>query len=164
MSDLVPKNSSYAGDGLRVLIVASRFNDAWVSQLLEAVIQRLEERGVELEDIKVVRVPGALEVPQGISMVVDAEEDLPHVAIGLGVVIAGDTNHHEVIGNSTSLMLQTIAIDRSMPVINGIIVCNTEAQADQRCGAPMNRGVSFAEAAIEMAGLGLDLFVGDEDE
>jgi 6,7-dimethyl-8-ribityllumazine synthase len=69
----------------------------------------------------------------------------------IGVVIAGDTNHHEIIGDSTATALLNVSIAQKVPVINGILVVNHLAQAEARAGATINRGKEFAQAALEMA-------------
>ena len=71
--------------------------------------------------------------------------------ICIGVVIAGDTNHHEIIGDSTAAALLDLSIAKKVPVINGILVVNNLAQAQARAGDEINRGKEFAQAALEMA-------------
>jgi 6,7-dimethyl-8-ribityllumazine synthase len=68
-------------------------------------------------------------------------------------LVAGDTNHHEMVGQSVSHALQRVAIETHTPVINGVIVANSEAQARERCVGRINRGAEFAQAALEMAAL-----------
>jgi 6,7-dimethyl-8-ribityllumazine synthase len=75
------------------------------------------------------------------------------VVVGLGVLIGGDTSHHEVVGRSVSQAFQTVALATRTPVINGVIVANTRAQAEARCRGKINRGAEFAAAALEMAAL-----------
>ena len=75
------------------------------------------------------------------------------VVIALGVLIGGDTNHHEMVGQSVSHALQGIAVQTGVPVINGVIVTDTRAQAAARCLGRINRGAEFAAAALAMAAL-----------
>ena len=75
------------------------------------------------------------------------------VMFALGVLIGGDTNHHEMVGQSVSHALQRVAVDRGVPVINGVIVTDTLAQARARCTGRINRGGEFAHAALAMAAL-----------
>jgi len=70
--------------------------------------------------------------------------------ICLGLVLAGDTSHHEVIAHSTANKLHDLSCQSFTPIINGIIVVNNEEQAEARCGQKMNRGTEFALAAIDM--------------
>ena len=70
--------------------------------------------------------------------------------IAIGLVIAGATNHHNVIGDSCATALHQIAIDEQLPIINGITVVENHAQAEERAGERINRGREFALAALEM--------------
>ena len=95
------------------------------------------------------RVPGAAELPFAASTL--AHHSSFNAIIVIGVVIAGDTNHHEIIGDSTASALLNISTTQKVPVINGILVVNNLAQAEDRAGETINRGKEFAQAALEMA-------------
>jgi 6,7-dimethyl-8-ribityllumazine synthase len=131
--------------------VAARFNAALVDGMLERVLGELQAAGVKEKRIKVLRVPGSHEVPVAALWLARAPEF--DVVIGLGVLIGGDTNHHEMVGQSVSHALQDIALSTGTPVINGVIVANTQAQAEARTTGAINRGGEFARAALEMAAL-----------
>jgi 6,7-dimethyl-8-ribityllumazine synthase len=132
-------------------VVASRFNGELVDALLTRVLERLLAAGVKEKAITVVRVPGAHEVPWAAQTLArNARRD---VVITLGVLIGGDTSHHEMVGESVSHALQRVALETRVPVINGVIVANTLAQAEERCRGKINRGSEFAAAALEMAAL-----------
>ena len=73
------------------------------------------------------------------------------ISLALGVLIGGDTRHHEMVGQSVSHALQTLALASGIPIINGVIVADTLAQARTRCVGKINRGAEFASAAVEMA-------------
>jgi 6,7-dimethyl-8-ribityllumazine synthase len=73
--------------------------------------------------------------------------------IGLGLLIAGETNHHELVGESVSHALQQVSLDTRIPVINGVMVVDTLAQGRARCVGRINRGAEFAAAALTMAAL-----------
>jgi 6,7-dimethyl-8-ribityllumazine synthase len=111
-------------------------------------------RGAKVKDanISVVRVPGSHEVPWAAGALAVGRGKFDCV-IGLGVLIAGDTNHHEMVGDSVSHALQRVALESGIPVINGVIVVNSLAQAKARCVGKINRGGEFAAAALEMATL-----------
>jgi 6,7-dimethyl-8-ribityllumazine synthase len=96
-------------------------------------------------------VPGSHEVPWAAQAL--ARSGSFDCVIGLGVLIAGDTNHHEMVGESVSHALQQVALGTRVPVINGVIVANSLAQAKARCIGKINRGAEFAAAALEMAAL-----------
>lgn len=151
MSLAKPEALSIDGTPFRVGIVASRFNAELVDALLARVLAALQAAGVKKKRIEVLRVPGSHEVPWAAHELARAKGC--DVAIALGVLIAGDTSHHEMVGQSVSHALQRIAIDTRTPVINGVIVANTAAQAEARTRGPIDRGVEFAAAALEMAAL-----------
>ena len=96
-------------------------------------------------------VPGSHEVPWAVQAL--ARRGRRDVVIALGVLIGGDTNHHEMVGQSVSHALQGIAVQTGVPVINGVIVTDTRAQAAARCLGRINRGAEFAAAALAMAAL-----------
>ena len=136
---------------LRFGLVAARFNETLVDGLLARTIERLRAAGVQDANIALVRVPGSHEVPWAAhAFAAGGECDC---VIGLGVLIAGDTNHHEMVGASVSQALQQVALTTGVPVINGVIVVNSLAQAEARCTGKINRGAEFAVAALEMAAL-----------
>lgn len=144
-----PPSENWDATGLSFAIVAANFNRELVDALVEAVRERLHQAGVLDTDIEVVRVPGSGEIPFTVSMLADF--GTYNGIIALGVVIAGDTSHHDIIGNSVSQALQIVAVDSRAPIINGVIVCNSRQQAEARCTGDINRGLEFAEAALAMA-------------
>jgi 6,7-dimethyl-8-ribityllumazine synthase len=143
--------SRIAGAGFRLGIAAARFNEALVDALLARVVAGLLAAGVKEKDINVVRVPGSHEVPWAAQAL--AKKTRVDCVIGLGVLIAGDTNHHEMVGASVSHALQHVALTTGVPVINGVLVVNSLAQAKARATGKINRGAEFAAAALEMATL-----------
>lgn len=151
MSLAAPHELIVDGSPFRVGIVAARFNGELTDALLERVLARLLKAGVRERAITVVRVPGSHEVPWAVqALALGAKRD---VVIGLGVLIGGDTSHHEMVGQSVSQALQRVALETRTPVINGVIVTNTLAQAEARCRGRINRGAEFAAAALDMAAL-----------
>jgi 6,7-dimethyl-8-ribityllumazine synthase len=151
MSLSAPKPFAIDGASFGVGIVAARFNDSLVDALLQRVLGELHAAGVKEPRVKVLRVPGSHEVPvAALWLASEAEHD---VVIGLGVLIGGDTNHHEMVGQSVSHALQDVSLATGTPVINGVIVANTQAQAEARTTGAINRGSEFARAALEMAAL-----------
>ncbi len=139
-------------ENLRFAIVASRYNLRYVDHLVERVKARLREKDVPASSIKVTRVPGANEIPYVASMLALTGEC--DCVIALGVIIAGETPHHEIIANATAAAFQKIGIDTQIPVVNGVIVTLNEAQADERVFGETDRGTEFADTALEMAALG----------
>ncbi len=149
MSNDKGKMPSIDASQYRFAIVASRFNKKYVDALLRDAVKTLNAHGVDAENIRLVRVPGAGEIPHVCNML--AETDEYDAVIALGVVIAGDTPHHEIIAHSTAVALQQIAIATTVPMINGIVVTNNEEQAKERTVGKIARGTEFAECAMEMA-------------
>jgi 6,7-dimethyl-8-ribityllumazine synthase len=151
MSLASPSSSTIDASAFRIGIAAARFNETLVDGLLARVFARLMATGVQEPNIQVVRVPGSHEVPWAAQAL--ANKPRVDCVIGLGVLIGGDTNHHEMVGQSVSHALQRVALTTGVPVINGVIVVNSLAQAKQRCVGKINRGGEFAQAALEMAAL-----------
>lgn len=151
MSLASPKAPVVNGAALRVGIAASRFNETLVDALLARAQATLRAAGVRDSNLTVVRVPGSHEVPWAVQAL--ARSRRCDVVIALGVLIGGDTNHHEMVGQSVSHALQRVALETGTPVINGVMVTNTLAQARVRCAGKINRGAEFAHAALAMAAL-----------
>jgi 6,7-dimethyl-8-ribityllumazine synthase len=149
MSKDKPKPTAIDGSDLRFAIVAARYNSDLVECLRERAQRTLLDAHVPLDQIKVVHVPGSAEIPYAAHMLaMTGEYD---AIIGLGVVIAGETPHHEIIAASTAAALQNSALRSEVPMINGIIVTLDRAQAEARCTGILDRGPEFARAALEMA-------------
>ncbi len=151
MSLDAPKPLSVSGADCRIGIVAARFNSPLVDALVARGHEYLIGQGAAASAIEIVRVPGSHEIPWAAQQL--AASGRFDVVIGLGVLIAGDTNHHEMVGDAVAQALMRVALDTRVPVINGVIVVNTLAQAEARTTGAINRGTEFAAAALEMAAL-----------
>lgn len=132
-------------------VAAACFNAELVEGLLQSLQVTLIAHGVHVDRIEVLRVPGSHEVPYAVQLL--AQSGRHDCLVALGVLIGGDTNHHEMVGNSVSQALQHVSLATHCPVINGVIVANTRAQAEARCLRAINRGAEFAQAALTMAAL-----------
>ncbi len=143
------------GQGLRFVIVAARYNQEYVDALLSSVQKTLQESGVDEVDIETIRVPGSFELPYVVHRVAEFGEY--DCIIALGVVLEGETEHAQTIGRCTAEAFLRTSQETGVPVINGVLVVASEAQAKDRCGGKLNRGEEFAFAAMEMAELKLDL-------
>ncbi len=146
---------SFEGDlnaeGLRVAIIASRFNDDIVSGLLDGALDCLRRHGVAEESISLYRVPGAFELPTLAARLVSDTYD---AIVAIGCLLRGDTPHFDFISQQVTLELSRVAVDSRKPVAYGVITCNTYEQAVQRSSAGSgNKGWEAALAAIEMANL-----------
>ncbi|HEV7600628.1 MAG TPA: 6,7-dimethyl-8-ribityllumazine synthase [Bradyrhizobium sp.] len=137
--------------GARALIVEARFYDDIQDALLQGAVAELKAAGVGYD---VVTVPGALEIPAAIAMTLDAAENngKPYdAAIALGCVIRGDTIHFEIVAIESSRALMDLAVARRVPLGNGIVTVNTDAQAWARARASeLNKGGDAARAALAM--------------
>jgi 6,7-dimethyl-8-ribityllumazine synthase len=151
MSLDAPTPLSVSGADVRIGIVAARFNSVLVDALVGRASEYLLAKGVSASAIEIVRVPGSHEVPWAAQQL--AASGRFDVVIALGVLIAGDTNHHEMVGDAVAHALMRVSLDTRIPVINGVIVVNTLAQAEARTTGSINRGTEFAAAALEMAAL-----------
>lgn len=151
MSFDAPKPLSVSGVSLRVGIVAARFNASLVDALVRRATETLLAAGVAGSAIQLVRVPGSHEVPWAAQRLAAAGDF--DAVIALGVLIAGDTNHHEMVGNAVAAALMRVSLDTGVPVINGVVVVNNLAQAEARTIGAHDRGAEFASAALEMANL-----------
>ena len=142
-----------AGDlkGVRMLIVEARFYDDIQDALLEGAVAELKAAGV-MHDV--ITVPGSLEIPAAIAIALDAAESSgkPYdAAIALGCVIRGDTIHFEIVSIESSRALMDLAVARRIPLGNGIITVNTDAQAWARARvSELNKGGDAARAALAM--------------
>lgn len=151
MSLDAPRPTSVRGAGLQFGLVAARFNEPLTDGLVQRVQETLAAAGVHSGDVLVLRVPGSHEVPWAAHEL--AAAGAFDCVVALGVLIGGETNHHEMVGASVSQALQSVALQTRVPVINGVIVTATPAQAKARCTGRLDRGAEFAHAALEMAAL-----------
>jgi 6,7-dimethyl-8-ribityllumazine synthase len=151
MSLAAPTVRVLSGAAFRVAVVAARYNEELADGLLARVLAGLRAAGVKEKNLTVARVPGSHEVPVAAALL--AAKTGADVVVGLGVLIGGDTKHHEMVGQSVSQALQTLALASGTPIINGVIVADTLAQARARCVGKIDRGAEFAQAALEMAAL-----------
>jgi len=155
MSQSAPKPLIIDGSDFFIGIVAARYNGAQVEALVAHVVAELKKHGVRERNIEVLRVPGSNEIPYAAHMLAATGEH--DCIIALGVVLAGQTTHHDVIAHGTAYSLHSIGMQSEVPVINGILVVESIAQAEERISGKMDRGVEFARAALEMARHKIDL-------
>lgn len=149
MSRDAPSFSPIDGTRYRFAIVAASYNPALVEALVQQAVACLEASGAAAPTIE--RVPGSAELPFAASLLAASRRF--DAILAIGVVIAGDTNHHNLIGHSTALALQDLSLRTGIPIINGILVVENQAQAEARASGQINRGKEFAEAALSMAQL-----------
>jgi 6,7-dimethyl-8-ribityllumazine synthase len=137
----------------RFAIVVSRFNEEITEGLLAGALTALAEAGVEREDVAIVRVPGAFEIPLMARRL--AKTGSFDAVVCLGCLIKGDTMHFEYIASAVSQGIMAVSADTDLPVTFGVLTTLTEAQAVARAGdGADNKGREAAMAAVEMVRLG----------
>ena len=149
MSIFSRNNLPQAAPGTKIAIVISEFNEEIGNKLLDSCIKTLKKCGVFLEDIEVVWVPGAFEIPL-VSQKIAFAHNVDAI-IGLGAVIKGDTPHFDYVCNECARGILDVQLKTGLPVIFGVLTCNTPEQALERSAKnENNKGHQSAIAAIEM--------------
>lgn len=140
------------GDGLRVGIVVSRFNEFITSKLLGGALDALKRHGVADDNVTVAWVPGAFEIPFVTKQLVQSGRY--DAVIALGAVIRGSTPHFDYVAGEVSKGIANIALSNDTPAIFGVLTTDTIEQAIERAGTKAgNKGWDAATTAIEMANL-----------
>ncbi|KDE39731.1 6,7-dimethyl-8-ribityllumazine synthase [Nitrincola lacisaponensis] len=143
--DFVSADGKYA-------IVVGRFNAFVVESLLEGALDTLKRHGVSEENIRIIRVPGAFEIPLAVKKVAGQKQD--DAIIALGAVIRGGTPHFEYVSAESSKGIAQVMMDYDLPVANGILTVNSIEQAVERSGTKAgNKGAEAALSALEMVSL-----------
>jgi 6,7-dimethyl-8-ribityllumazine synthase len=136
------------GSGMRIGVVQARFNE-WAGEALrEACMAELLELGVHEDDITLVTVPGALELPLALSAL--ARSAGFDALVALGCVVRGDTYHFEVVANESAAGIARVSLEHEVPIANAILTTDTEEQARARV---REKGTEAARVAVEMANL-----------
>jgi len=150
-----------AGAGRRVAVIASRFNETVTRALVDGALDALVRHGAAFDDIDVMWVPGAWELPLAVRRAMATERY--DVFVAVGAVIRGDTPHFDYVAGEASRGLADASRDAEVPLGFGLLTCDTMEQAMERCGgAHGNKGWDAAVAALEMADLLDQLDVEDE--
>ena len=133
----------------KVMIVISRFNMDITQKLLTGTHQRLLQLGIIAQDIEVIWVPGAIEIPLVTKLV--AEQNKHAAIICLGAVIRGETTHYDYVCSQVSNGCAHVGLETRKPIVFGILTTENEEQAYERLGGIHgHKGHEFAEAAVEM--------------
>ena len=147
----------------RYVIVVGRFNHHVVDSLVEGAVDSLVRHGVAGENIDIVHVPGAWELPLAVKKVLKVAR--PEAVIALGAVIRGGTPHFEYVAGSCNTALGTLQLEFETPVANGVLTVNSIEQAIERSGTKAgNKGAEAAMAAMEMVSLLRCFSDGDDEE
>jgi 6,7-dimethyl-8-ribityllumazine synthase len=137
------------GQGLKVALVAARFNEAVVNRLVEGARRCLRQHGVAEEDIELIWVPGSLEIPT-VAAEVLARGGCDAV-VALGAVIRGETPHFEYVSDGVSRGIADLSRQHRVGIGFGVLTVNTVAQAEERAGGKLgNKGFEAAQTALEM--------------
>jgi len=140
---------SLAGAGLRVSLVASRFNETVVGQLVEGAHRALRQHGVGAAEIELVWVPGCLEIPVAAAELI--ERGGLDALVALGAVIRGETPHFDYVAAAVSSGIADLARQTRVPIGFGVLTVNSVLQAQERAGGKLgNKGYEAAQTALEM--------------
>jgi len=144
------------GTGLHVSLVVAQFNEGITSGLADGAVAELKALGVADDHLHLVRVPGALELPLAADLL--ARAGGTDAILVLGAVIQGDTDHYDFVCAETTRGCGRVALDHGLPVLFGVLTCQTLAQASSRSASgPGNKGAECARAAVSMARLAQQL-------
>jgi 6,7-dimethyl-8-ribityllumazine synthase len=139
-------------EGLRVAIVASRWNDFVVSRLVSGALDGLERLGASPEAITVIRVPGSFEIPMAARRV--ALSGNFDAVICVGAIIRGETSHNEHIASEVFKGIAQVSLETNLPIALGVVTADSLEQAIDRAGAKAgNKGFEAAMSAVELANL-----------
>ena len=139
-------------EGKKFALVVSRFNDFITDKLLSGALDALVRSGAKDNDIQIVRVPGAFEIPLVAKKMANPKK--VNAIICLGAVIRGATPHFDYVSAEVSKGIAQVSLDSEVPIIFGIVTTDTIEQAIERAGTKAgNKGWSAAMAAVEMANL-----------
>jgi 6,7-dimethyl-8-ribityllumazine synthase len=139
-------------EGMRVAIVASRWNDFIVSRLIGGATDALERLGASSDAITIIRVPGSFELPMAAKRA--ALSDEYDAVICLGVVIRGETSHNEYIAAEVFKGIAQVSLETNLPITLGVVTADNLEQAIDRAGAKSgNKGFDAAMTAVELVNL-----------
>jgi 6,7-dimethyl-8-ribityllumazine synthase len=137
------------GAGMRIAVVASRFNESITTRLLDGALDALSDYGVDRGAVTVAWVPGAFELPLVAQRLAGSGE--VDAVICLGAVIRGETDHYVHIATQCAAGVQRVQLDTGVPVVFGVLTTDTVEDAENRTGGRHgNKGIEAAETAIEM--------------
>lgn len=152
MTQMQVFEGNLVSSGLKYAIVVGRFNEFITSKLLSGALDALKRHGVKDEEVSVVWVPGAFEIPFAAQKL--AESGKYDAVITLGTVIRGSTSHYDYVCNEVAKGVAAIGLKTGVPTIFGVVTTENIEQAIERAGTKAgNKGWDAATAAIEMANL-----------
>lgn len=144
-------SANLVSNGKKYAIVVARFNHFITDRLVEGCLDTLKRHEVKDEEIELVRVPGAFEIPLAAKKLAHKDYD---AVICLGAVIRGDTSHYDYVCSEVSKGIANVSLESGKPIIFGVVTTDTIEQAVQRAGTKAgNKGSDAAISAIEMVNL-----------
>jgi 6,7-dimethyl-8-ribityllumazine synthase len=154
-------SGSAAGTGRRVAVLVARFNESITQALLDGALDALTRHGVALDDVDILWVTGAWELPFAARRTMAA--DRYDAVVALGAVIRGETPHFDFVAGECARSLAQASAELDFPIAFGVLTCDTMEQAEARAGGVHgNKGWDAALAALEMADLFGRLDAADE--
>ncbi len=142
---------SFSGQGKKIAIVISRFNEFISNQLLQGCLDTLRKSGVIEENVSIIWTPGSFEIPQVLNKL-DTKKF--NAVIALGAVIRGETPHFDYIASEVTKGIARISQEKRIPITLGVITADTVEQAVERAGTKQgNKGRDAALTALEMANI-----------
>jgi 6,7-dimethyl-8-ribityllumazine synthase len=142
----------FDASGRKFAIVVSRFNEFITHKLLDGALDCLQRHGARADDLEVIWVPGAFEIPYMAKKI--AESASCDGIVCLGAVIRGDTPHFEYVANEVAKGVARVAMETGLPTVYGVVTADSIEQAVERAGAKVgNRGFDAALATIELVDL-----------
>ncbi len=149
---ILPVQATRDGDGLKLAVVRSRFNDLVTRRLLDGALAALRFHGVADASVLLIEVPGAVELALAAKLAIERER--VDAVVCLGAVIRGETDHYDHVCRLAADSIARVSLESGVPVAFGVLTCNELEQALARSGgAAGNRGHDAALAALEMANL-----------
>lgn len=141
-----------SADGLRVAIVASRWNDFIVSRLIGGAVDAIERLGGSSDSITIIRVPGSFELPMAARLAATSKKY--DAIVCLGVVIRGETSHNQYIAAEVFKGIAQVSLQTDLPIALGVVTADNLEQAIDRAGAKSgNKGFEAAMTAVELVNL-----------
>ena len=142
-------NGNLSAKGMKIALVVSRFNSFLTEQLVKGAVDAFTRLGGAEKDLKLVRVPGAYELPLAAKKLTASKID---AVVALGAVVRGATPHADLINETTARAFSEISLESGVPVVDGVVSADNLEQAVERCGTKQgNKGFSAMFAAVEMA-------------
>lgn len=143
------------GEGLRIGIVVSRFNHFITDKLIDGALDALTRLGVKRDDVIIVKVPGAFEVPLFAKELAKKNVD---AVIALSAIIKGGTSHYEYIASEVAKGIANASLELGFPIVFGVLTTETIEEAIERAGTKQgNKGYEAALSAVELANLKIEM-------